>query len=130
MFFLHKCLTQPSVTPLDAVLRTSDDVCDVLRGTPSVKGQIRTAVDMLMDIFNNVDKKDESEVDNQRSNMSAATEAQSKSEKAKDKGVWIEPDEVNSADDDLRTKEHIKISHPGNHLSHSKNSKKSWARKG
>ena len=80
MFFLHKCLTQPSVTPLDAVLRTSDDVCDVLRGTPSVKGQIRTAVDMLMDIFNNVDKKDENEVKIPRANMSAAAEARSKSE--------------------------------------------------
>ena len=43
-----------------------------------VKGQVRTTVDMLMDIFNNVGKKDENEVDNQRANRSAATEARSK----------------------------------------------------
>ena len=71
MFFKHKYLTQPSVTPLDGILRASDNLCDVLQGTPSVKGQVRTAVDMLMDIFNNVGKKDENEVDNQRANMSA-----------------------------------------------------------
>ena len=62
--------------------------------------------------------------------MSAAAEARSESEQANVQGVWIEPDEVNLADDDLRMIEHIHISHPSNHLSHSKNSKKSWARKG
>ena len=123
MFFKHKYLTQPSVTPLDAVLRASDDLCDVLRGTTPVKGQVWTAVDMLMDIFKNVGKKDENEVDNQRANMSAAAKARSTSEQSEDQGVWIEPDEVNLADDDLRTTENIQISHSSDHLSHSENPK-------
>ena len=76
-----------SVTPLDAVLRASDDLCDVLRGTSSVKGQVQTAVDMLMDIFNNVGKKDENKVDNQRANMIAAAETISKSEQARHQGI-------------------------------------------
>ena len=49
--------------------------------------------------------------------MSAAAEARSKSEQVKDQGVWVEPDEVNLADDDLRTTQDINISHPSNHLS-------------
>ena len=64
-------------------------------------------MDILMDIFNNVGKKDENEVDNQRASMSAAAEARSKSEQVKDQSVWIEPDEVNLTDDDLRTTKHI-----------------------
>ena len=47
----HNYLTQPAVTPLDAVLRASDDLCEILKGKPTVKGETRTAVDMLIDIF-------------------------------------------------------------------------------
>ena len=117
VFFKPKYLTKPSVTPACVVLRVPDDLCDVLQGTPSVKGQVRTAVDMLMDIFKNVGPKDETDIDKQRARMGAAAEARSKSSEAEETGIWIEPDEANLADDDLRTTEHVQIRHSGNHLS-------------
>ena len=40
IFFKHKYLTQPSVTTTDAVLRSSDDLCQILKGLPPVKGDV------------------------------------------------------------------------------------------
>ena len=74
-------------------------------------------MDIQMNIFNNVSKKDESDMDNQRANMSAAAAERAKPDEAKDQSVWIESDEVNLADDNLRTTEYIHNSHPSNHLS-------------
>ena len=116
MFFKHKYLTQPSVTPIDAVFRASEDLCQILKGLPPVKGDTRTAVDMLMDIFKNVGPKDETEVDKQHSRMGAAAEARTKSSKAEETGIWIEPDEAELVDDDLRTTRHVEIRHSGNHI--------------
>ena len=72
MFFKHKYLTQPSVMPIDAVLRASDNVCQILKDLPPIKGDTRTAVDMLMGIFNNAGARDETKVDNQCSRIGAA----------------------------------------------------------
>jgi hypothetical protein len=54
IFFKHKYLTQPSVTPQDAIVGASDNLCGVLRGKPSAKNEVRTDVDMLMEVFKNV----------------------------------------------------------------------------
>ena len=62
VFFKHKYLIQPAVTPLDIVLRASNDLCEFLKGKPFVKGKVRTAVDTPVEIFRNVGKKDENEV--------------------------------------------------------------------
>ena len=80
-------------------------------------------MNLLEDIFNNTGKTDENEVSNQHANMSAAAETRPKSEQAKDQGVWIELDEVNLVDADLRIKTNIQIFYLGNHLSHRENSK-------
>ena len=83
MFFKHKHLTQPYVTPIDAVLRASDNLCQILKGLPPVKGKTRTAVDMLMNIFKNVGAKDETKVNKQRSRIGAAAVECTKLNKAK-----------------------------------------------
>jgi hypothetical protein len=51
-------------------VRESDDLCDIIIGQPPAKGEVGTDVDMLMDIFKKVVKKDENVIDNQRANMS------------------------------------------------------------
>ena len=51
VFFKHKYLTQPLVTPTDAILRATQDLCNVLKGKRALKGETRSAVDMLVDIF-------------------------------------------------------------------------------
>ena len=56
---------------------------------------------MLMDIFKNVGAKDETKVDKQRSRMGAAAEERTKSNNAKETGIWVEPDEAELADDKL-----------------------------
>ena len=86
-FFRHMYLTQPSVTPIDAVLHASTDVCQILKGVPPAKGDTRTDVNMLMEIFRDVGAKGKTEVDKQRSRVRAATEAHIKSNQAKETGI-------------------------------------------
>ena len=101
MFFKHKYLTQPSVTPLDAIVQASDDLCSVLKGRPAVKGDMRTAVELLMDIFRQVDDKEKTDVDIQRANQGHAAAQRETTEQEELKGVWIKPDETELADNDL-----------------------------
>ena len=51
VFFRHKYLTQPIITPTDAILRATQDLCDVLKGKRIVKGETRSAVDMRVVVF-------------------------------------------------------------------------------
>ena len=51
VFFKHNCLTEPSVTILDAVVQATDDLCTVLKGRLPVKGAMQSAVELLMDVF-------------------------------------------------------------------------------
>jgi len=51
VFFRHKYITQPIITPTDAILRATDDLCDVLRGKAVIKGATRAAIDLLVDIL-------------------------------------------------------------------------------
>ena len=39
------------MTPTDAILRATQDLCNVLKGKRALKGETRSAVDMLVDIF-------------------------------------------------------------------------------
>ena len=48
VFFKHKYLTQPSVTPLDVVVQATDDLGTVLKGRSPVKGAMRTAVELFL----------------------------------------------------------------------------------
>ena len=58
VFFKHKYITQPALTPTDAILRASDDLGQILKGVLPVKGDTRTAVDLLVEIFTTIAKKD------------------------------------------------------------------------
>ena len=102
MFFKHKYLTQPSVTPLDAIVLTTDDLCTVLKGRSPVKGAIQNAVELLMDIYKGIDvQSEEINVDAQRANQGHAAAQKETTEQNKLEGVWVEPDEAELADDDL-----------------------------
>ena len=71
VFFKHRYLMQPAMTQSDAILRASDNLCQVVKGLPPVKGDTRKAVDILMDIFRNHGKNN-TKIDDQRANMNWA----------------------------------------------------------
>ena len=113
VFFKHKYLTQPSVTPLDAVVQATDDLCTVLKGRSPVKGAMRTAVELLMDIYSGIDvRSEETNIDTQRANQGHAAAQRENSEQNELQGVWVEPDEAELADDDLRSSSTAQITHP------------------
>ena len=76
VFLDHKYLTQPSVTPNNAVLCASGTLCQIPKGLPPTNGDTRTSVDMLMDIFKNSGAKDDTKVDKQRTRMGTAATKQ------------------------------------------------------
>ena len=121
MFFKHKYLTQPSITPIDTVLRTPDDLYQILKGLPHVKSSTRTAMDMSMDIFKNVGTEDKTEVDKQQTRMGVVATQQTTSDHGEEKGGWIEPDEARLAYGDLQTTKNVQITKSGNNLSHREN---------
>lgn len=51
VFFLHKYLTQPILTLMDALLQATHDICDILNSRHPIKGDARKRVDMLLEIF-------------------------------------------------------------------------------
>ena len=68
VFFRHKYITKPAITPTDAILRETDDLCDMLRGKQIVKSATRSAIDMLVDIFKGY-KGEPTKIDDQRADM-------------------------------------------------------------
>ena len=121
VFFKHKYLTQPAVTSADAIVLASEDLCQALKGLPPVKGDTRTAVELLMDIFKGVGSEEETETDVQRKRMTEASTERIISDEAENdaeiEGIWTVPDELELADDDLRTTKSVQIVYPSNHLS-------------
>ena len=73
---------------------------------------MQTAVDLLMDIFRQIDSSEASEIDIQRANQGNAAAQRQTSKQQELEGVWIEPDEAELADDDLRTSRAVQITHP------------------
>ena len=57
VFFQHKYLTQPIITPSDVTLRATQDLCDVLKGKRILKRETKGASDMLVDIFKGYEGK-------------------------------------------------------------------------
>jgi len=121
VFFQHKYLTDPPVTETDAIVRATDDLCELLRGKVPVKGELRTAVDLLMEIFSDKNREDPtSPTDEQRNMMSEAhankitTENQITdlgSLRSPTTGVTV-PSIVPDETDDLRTSKTTQIRHP------------------
>ena len=102
-FFKHKYLTQPTDTISDAILRESDDLCQILRGIIPVKGATQSAVDQLMETFKKKSKKEETNVEFQRANMPEVAAAQVENIDGNVNGIWMNPGKAELVDDDLRT---------------------------
>jgi hypothetical protein len=51
VFFKHKYLTMPTITPADALIRAADDLTEALTGVVPPPNMTRDAVDQLMTIF-------------------------------------------------------------------------------
>ena len=82
-----------------------------MKGNEPVEGKTRTAIDHLIDIFKNASKPGRTEVDEHRQRISDAAAMRTVSEENKVDGTWIEPDEFNLKNDDLRTTENVDIVH-------------------
>jgi hypothetical protein len=57
VFFKHKYLTMPTITPADALIRAADALMDALTGIVPPPNMTRDAVDQLMTIFKQQAKK-------------------------------------------------------------------------
>ena len=83
-----------------------------LKGNEVIKGGTRTAIDHLIDIFKGVAETKKSDVDDHRARMNDAASMKTASEEVEVDENWIEPDDSDIGDDDLRTNENVKIVHP------------------
>ena len=66
VFFKHKYLTMPTITPADALIRAADDLIDALNKVVSPPNMTRDAVDQLMTIFKQQATKTRDEATTQR----------------------------------------------------------------
>ena len=57
------------MTPLNLVMRTSDNLSSVLKGLPPVKGAMRTAVALCRDIVKGVNDSKRRDIDVQRAHQ-------------------------------------------------------------
>ena len=74
VFFKTNFITKPEFTTTDALLRSTEDLVQVLRGDTPVKGDARKAIDMLLDIFKKKRTNSHMEIDVQRQQiLKAAT---------------------------------------------------------
>ena len=55
VFFRHKYLTAPQVTPSDALIRASDQMCEALTKADPHSQETRRAIDLLVKIFKRKD---------------------------------------------------------------------------
>jgi hypothetical protein len=102
MFFKHKYLTQPSVTPLNAIVQATDDFCTVLKGWLPVKSAMRSAVELLMDIYKRINiRSEQTDINTHRANQDGASAQKETTEQNELEGVWVKPDEAELADNNL-----------------------------
>jgi hypothetical protein len=114
VFFKHKYITQPTVTAADALVQAPEEMCQVLKGLSPIKGETRTAVELLVDIFKKVGSEEETDVDAQRKQVGEAANKRTKSDEAEAEleGIWTAPNKLDLADNNLRTTESVQITHP------------------
>ena len=111
VFFKHKYITQPPVTQSDAVLKATDDICKLLKGSAPVKGEVRTAIDMLMDIFSEQNEKGiATPTDDHRERMARAHANKKQAEIPDDSEG--RPHVIEPGDDDVRTSKSPNVHHP------------------
>ena len=62
VFFKHKYITQPTVTPADTIVKALDDLTHALKGRRNVKGEVHMdALEKIDEILNNIPKQLEPE---------------------------------------------------------------------
>ena len=83
-----------------------------LKGNEPVKSETRTEIDHLIDIFKKAAKTVRTEVNDHRQRMNDAADMRTVTEENEVKGTWVEPDELNLGNDDLRTTKNVDIAHP------------------
>ena len=66
VFFKHKYLTMPTITPADALIRAADDLTEALAGVVPPPNMTRDAVDQLMTIFKQQAEKAKDDATTQR----------------------------------------------------------------
>ena len=66
------CAVSLSVKAKDAILRAVGDLTQVLKGQPVVKGETRTAIDLLLHIFKTISNTNKSPTDIHQEEMAKA----------------------------------------------------------
>ena len=62
VFFKHKYITQPTVTPADTIVKALDDLTNALKGRRNVKGEAQIeALEKIDELLNNIPKHMEPE---------------------------------------------------------------------
>ena len=62
VFFKHKYITQPTVTPADTIVKALDDLTHALKGMRNVKGEAQIeALEKIDELLNNLPKQLEPE---------------------------------------------------------------------
>jgi hypothetical protein len=86
----------------------------VLKGLSPIKGETRTAVELLVDIFKKVGSEEETDVDAQRKQVGEAANKRTKSDEAEAEleDIWTAPNKLDLADSNFRTTESVQITHP------------------
>ena len=85
VFFKTNFITKPEFTTTDALLRSTEDLVQLIRGDAHVKGGARKAIDMLLDIFKKKRTNSDTEIDVQRQQiLKAATNLASSETKEMD----------------------------------------------
>ena len=99
--------------PTDAILRATQDLCNVLKGKRTLKGETRTAIGMLIDIFR-VYKCKPTNIDHQREEMRKAAEnkKRSKTEELEAQDIHSVPNEAELGSTDLQSPPLPVVSHP------------------
>ena len=82
VFFKHKYLNHPTITPKDALLREGDNICNALANIAPATDKTQQAIDFLMNIFKGQAKKNESGTDTQRVSTEVAQAQRVVAEKA------------------------------------------------
>ena len=66
VFFKHKCLTQPTITTSNVLIKAADGLSQAIQGTMPKKGATMEAVEQLLDIFKQQAKEKEDTTAHQR----------------------------------------------------------------
>jgi len=62
VFFKHKYITQPTVTPADTIVKALDDLTHSLKGRRNVKGEVQMdTLEKIDELLNNIPKQLEPE---------------------------------------------------------------------